>query len=485
VTDMSLPREIEDFLRQKQGQTLLVKGRSGTGKTTFALSLLAELLQTQPKRFAPKNSVYVSSSVATSNLRDQFPWAFEQLPPENLLDATPSRPEPSEPSARESKSPRIIYSDEFGFVSALNDRMQSVTSGALVIDSLDAVVQATGADLRRLGTALTNLGKNRDIQIILTTEGDQDSSLDHIVDGIVCLNKTLEEGRIWRSIRIDKLRGIRISKGYHGFTLCSNQFQVLQPYDVEQAYRVSTFKTVPHSAGRYSSGIQELDDIFGGFRRGSTLFIDVGEGVANELVNTLVLNMVANFLLQDMGVVMVPPNKLSYRRLKAAALRYGFVDQLNSRLRLFASAASSLAATGTGAELGEPYYKTVAFRESTDLENAWSMVLEELRGKDCKALLSIIGFGWLHSWLGPADLPRWATRLANDTATESNFAVAIGYSSTADINRFLADLADVHMVLTVNAGVTILRGVNPATAQYCIYTHPVEGKAQIGFQEIA
>jgi KaiC/GvpD/RAD55 family RecA-like ATPase len=482
---MTLPREIEDFLGQKQGQTLLVKGRSGTGKTTFALSLLAELLQTQPERFSPKNSVYVSSSAPPGNLRSQFAWAFDQLPAENLLDATPSGPMSSQSLRHEPEAQRVVYSDEFGFVSALNDRMHSLTSGICVIDSLDAIVEETGADLRRLATALTNLGKNRDIQIILTTEGDEDTPLDHIVDGIVCLTKALDEGHVWRSIRIDKLRGVRISKADHGFTLSSNRFQVLQPYDVEQAHRLSTFKVIPHSAARYSSGVQELDDIFGGFRRGSTLFIDVGEGVVNELVNGLILNTVANFLLQDMGVVMVPPNMLSYRRLKAAALKYGFVNQLNSRLRLFVSAASSLAATSTGSELGEPYYKSIAFRESADLENAWSMVLEELHGRDCKALLSIIGFGWLQSWLGPGDLPRWATRLANDTATESNLAVAVGYSSTPEINRFLADIADAHIKLTSDADVTVLHGVNPPTARYCVYTHLVEGKPQIGFQEIA
>lgn len=484
---MTLPHELIDFLKQEQGQTLLVKGRSGTGKTTFVLSLLEQLSKELSDQYNVNNFIYLSSRVASANLQSQFAWAFDFLPEGRIVDATPSLMGVPEQSM-ESGGPtahRIVYSDELTFISSVNDLLRDLTSPVCIIDSFDAVIEAAQADPQRLTSALTNLSRILCAKIILIVEGIEDSPLDHIVDGIVCLTKKQTEGRMWRSIRLLKLRGTPIDRGMRGFSLTKNRFSILHTYDTEQAYRVSEFEVIPHTGGRFSSGIKEIDAIFGGFRRGSTFFIDVSEGVSNEVVNTLILSMIANFLRQDSGVVIVPPNKLSFRRLKAAALRYGFVDQLNMRLRLFASAATSLGVSGASAELGEPYYKTVAFRESSDLENAWSMVLEELRNQGCKNLLSVIGFGWLHSWLGPAELPRWATRIANDTATESNLAVTVGYSSTPEINQYLADLADIHVELAVKEGVTIFHGINPSTPQYCIYTHLVEGKPQIGFQEIA
>ncbi|MFX1563166.1 MAG: ATPase domain-containing protein [Promethearchaeota archaeon] len=484
---MPFPKEVKEFFDREQGQIIIVKGKSGTGKTTLALSLLAELVKQNPMKFKSENFIYLSSSVSTASLRSQFPWLFDFVPETNILDATPSLDILSESSLESNNmSPsRIVYSDELTFISALNDRLQTIQSSVCIIDSFDSVVEAAHADSRRLASALTNLGRTNKAKIILITEGDVESPLDHIVDGIVCLTKTTEDGKIWRTIRTDKLRGVQIEQSHHGFTLFDNHFRILQPYDAELAHRISTFNVIQHSGGRFSSGIKELDDIFGGFRRGSTFFIEVGDHVSNEVVNTILLSMIANFLLQESGVIIIPPNKLSHRRLKSAALRLGFVDQLNLSLRFISSAATTLSVEYAAAELGEPYYKTVALRESTDLENAWNTVLEELRNQKCKTLLSIIGFGWLHSWLGSTPLPRWATRIANDTATESNLAVAIGYKSTSETNQFLADLADIHMLITVKAGVTILRGVNPPSSQYCIFTKLVEGKPQIGFQELA
>ena len=484
---MTLPAELIEFLKQDQGQTLLVKGKSGTGKSTFALSLLEELKNALPEKFDVQNFIYLSSRVASTNLKSQFAWAFEMLPEDQIVDATPSlMGVPESPfECGEPSDTRMIYSDELTFISAVNDRLRDMNTPICIIDSFDAIIEAAQADPQRLTSAITNLGRILCGKIILVVEGIDESPLDHIVDGIVCVTKELTKGRIWRSIQLIKLRGTRIDQAMQGFSLRGNRFTILQTYDTEQAVRVSDFEVIPHTGGRFSSGIKAFDEIFGSFRRGSTLFLDASEGVANEAVNSLILNMIANFLRQDSGVIIVPPNKLSFRRLKAAALRYGFVDQLNTRLRLFASAATSLGVSSATGELGEPYYKTVAFRESSDLENAWSMVLEELRNQGCKDLLSVVGFGWLHSWLGPADLPRWANRIANDTATESNLAVTIGYSSTPTINQHLADLADIHVELAVKEGVTVFRGVNPSTPQYCLYTHLVEGKPQIGFQEIA
>ncbi len=485
---MTLPPELIKFLNQEQGQTLLVKGKSGTGKTTFTLSLIKELNREYPNKFDVNNFVYLSSRVASANLRSQFSWVFDFLPEEQIIDATPSLmrvPEAPIEYGENGEQQRMLYSDELTFISAVNDKLRNISSPICIVDSFDAIIDAAQADPQRLAIALSNLGRVLDAKIILIVEGIDESPLDHIVDGIVCLTKTLTQGRMWRSIRLMKLRGISIDQGMRGFSLSNNHFSILHSFDADQAFRLSDFKVIPHAKGKFSSGIGEFDEIVGGFRRGSTFFLDVSEGVSNEVVNTLILCMVANFLRQESGVIIVPPNKLSFRRLKAAALRFGFVDQLNTRLRLFSSAASSLGVSGAAAELGEPYYKTVAFHESTDLENAWSMVLEELRNQGCKDLLSIIGFGWLHSWLSPSELPRWATRIANDTATESNFAVTVGYSSTPEINQYLADLADIHVELAVKEGVTIFHGINPATPQYCIHTYLEEGKPKIGFQEIA
>ncbi|MCK9566468.1 MAG: GvpD gas vesicle, partial [Methanothrix sp.] len=42
---MSIPREIKDFFTVESGQTLLIKGLPGTGKTTLALEIMNSLCE--------------------------------------------------------------------------------------------------------------------------------------------------------------------------------------------------------------------------------------------------------------------------------------------------------------------------------------------------------------------------------------------------------------------------------------------------------
>ena len=67
--------------------------------------------------------------------------------------------------------------------------------------------------------------------------------------------------------------------------------------------------------------------------------------------------------------------------------------------------------------------------------------------------------------------------------------VAASHIDSELLARYAADPSavpeDIHVELEVKEGVTILRGINPSTPQYCIYTQLKEGKPQVGFQEIA
>jgi len=41
----SIPKEIRDFFHIDKGQTLLIKGMPGTGKTTLALEIMSSLCE--------------------------------------------------------------------------------------------------------------------------------------------------------------------------------------------------------------------------------------------------------------------------------------------------------------------------------------------------------------------------------------------------------------------------------------------------------
>lgn len=65
---MEDPFEVfKDFFNQKFGKSLIIKGRPGTGKTTFSLELASRLYENQPIHF-------LSSRFNDEPLKDAFPF---------------------------------------------------------------------------------------------------------------------------------------------------------------------------------------------------------------------------------------------------------------------------------------------------------------------------------------------------------------------------------------------------------------------------
>jgi len=53
---MHIPSEIKEFFSIEEGQTLLIKGLPGTGKTTLALEIINALCE-------KKNGMYISTRI--------------------------------------------------------------------------------------------------------------------------------------------------------------------------------------------------------------------------------------------------------------------------------------------------------------------------------------------------------------------------------------------------------------------------------------
>ena len=62
-----LPGEIKQFFSSRFGKSLLIKGRPGTGKTTFVFEILYELCP-------GGNCLYISPRIDQSSSYGKFPW---------------------------------------------------------------------------------------------------------------------------------------------------------------------------------------------------------------------------------------------------------------------------------------------------------------------------------------------------------------------------------------------------------------------------
>ena len=70
---MSIPREIKDFFQVESGQTLLIKGLPGTGKTTLALEIMSNLCE-------ERNGMYISTRIDPRRLYATNPWVKRLFP---------------------------------------------------------------------------------------------------------------------------------------------------------------------------------------------------------------------------------------------------------------------------------------------------------------------------------------------------------------------------------------------------------------------
>ncbi|MEM3526110.1 MAG: gas vesicle protein GvpD P-loop domain-containing protein [Candidatus Jordarchaeaceae archaeon] len=77
---ISIPKEIEQFLSQKESVSLMIKGSPGTGKSILALSTIKSLGLTE--------SFYLTTRVKPQRLVSDFPWIRDMLFPEHIVDAT-------------------------------------------------------------------------------------------------------------------------------------------------------------------------------------------------------------------------------------------------------------------------------------------------------------------------------------------------------------------------------------------------------------
>jgi len=214
---MHIPKEIKEFFDIRGNSTLLVKGEAGTGKTLFSLECLKELAD-------PKCGLYFSTRTNIEALLSQYPRISGFIPMTNIIDATLSR------MALGSKEvPELfIYDSIPDFLRYLYVRVKELSEKGkvvVVLDSFDAVCDVIGIDMKKASRQLIEFVRNTNIKLIIVLETGEKSYLDYVVDGVICLERTFEEGRVYRELKILKLRGVEVRNPVVPFTLHEGMFR--------------------------------------------------------------------------------------------------------------------------------------------------------------------------------------------------------------------------------------------------------------------
>jgi KaiC/GvpD/RAD55 family RecA-like ATPase len=311
MNEGNIPSEIKTFFRFFPGQTLLVKGNAGTGKTIFALETLKEICEEH-------NGLYFSTRATPDKLYEIFPWIRNVVPEKNVVNATSGKILKAFGSEVELTKRPLDFGSALTFFKTLYEDAEDMKNPVVVIDSWDTVLNYI--NLKDQGAALTQslceLCHEVGTHLILVSETVDQTQLDYIVDGVVTLSDIEIHGeaaggqvyseqlelRTARQIELNKLRGTKREQKSYVFTLENGRFKYFPPYKKPTIPSLASISDIDKD--HRSSGIKDLDDINGGLEKGSLTLFVVEHGVG--LCYVPFLDQIAmNLSNQGLGVVRV------------------------------------------------------------------------------------------------------------------------------------------------------------------------------------
>lgn len=319
----NIPPEIERFFKMFPGQTLLIKGKPGTGKTILSFEILKDICEEQ-------NGLYLSTRVSPDKLHQLFPWIKNIVPAKNVVNATPGKILKALGTSSSLRSCPFDFGTALNFFKMLYEDAEDMDNPMVVIDSWDALLgylklEDEGASLAQ---SLCDFCREVGTHLIFVAETDNETPLDYIVDGVISTEMTNIPKEPWnrgiydselvtrtaRQIELNKLRGVSIKQKNYIFTLEDGRFKYFPP--MLRRPILHEIDAAPDIDGDHrSTGIKELDKITGGLEKGYLTLFEVGHGVGLRYV-PFIEQIAMNLATKNVGVVRV--------RSVGAALTKGF-----------------------------------------------------------------------------------------------------------------------------------------------------------------
>ncbi len=318
---IDLPTELVHFLNRPAPQALLVRGAPGTGKTMLALALL---------RAFRGRRIYVSSRVRRADLDLDFPSLHQanQTGPLSIVDVTAAGPDLRDASRALGTSQALIRADASSRglralllppeVLAAWSQTSPATPALIVLDSWDALVERHVGSASRADEGLPSRAEVERIALAQMAEGPvflvfvvehrEASQLEYLVNGVVTMERETRNDRVERWLRIDKLRGTRITHPSYPFSLEGGRFQCITPLRHDLPPSFSRIDPEPgRSPGQIWPGSADYASLFGWLPIHKLTLIEHDAEVPLAAVN-LLLNPIQSHVFQRGGrIFLVPP----------------------------------------------------------------------------------------------------------------------------------------------------------------------------------
>jgi len=440
-----------------RGSMIMIAGNPGTGKTMLCGEFLHHGTQ------LAENGLYVSLSEGRRTFLTNMRRVGRDL-------------EAQERAGR-LEIMDLITSKEAGvdaIVETITDRLDRVRARRLVIDSFTAMAHAfpTLADERVVLHLLSKIVRNYECTTLLVTEVPTGREAmgtgveEFVVDGIIVVRRSLVDGTVMRELEVTKMRGTSIGESRQLFSLHGG-FNVFKPFREAEVERPRPFREDPGGQGRFSTGNPQLDALIGGFGRGETVFLEVGEGVPWGAPRLLLCTLCANFIAQDMGVLILPPCGESNERILEYLQAYGTGRERTERLLRVAEL--------SGDDSRGPQ---VLHLDSDDIrlsQRIWDEEKERLRGPPGGRVLEVVNIDRVDvHW--PLEKSMRAMEVESRRAkAKGDLIVLLSSQGGRGLAESASMMAGVHIRLREEVGAVLLQGVRPRTPLHAIEATGGEG----------
>ena len=476
-----LPTEIASFLRRPPPDTMLVRGRAGTGKTTFVLTLLSSF---------PGQRIYVTSRTRGAALARDFPWLGGPENPQLMVVDASHRTGTVRDTARALTNLRnyLVEGDtEFErgglwMPAPLQEAWSLVRPdepAMVVIDSWDAVVERylgvpapldeglpDRAEVERL--VLDQLGQGA-VHTVLVLEREEANQLDYLVNGVVSTERTSVDERPERWIHIHKLRGVRLDNAAYPFTLEGARFQCITPIRPDLGPALAPPDPEPEPMpGFLWPGSEDFAANFGRLALGHISLFETETGVPEEALR-LVFAPIAAHVLQNGGRVFhVLGPQVSAREL-CDVYRLQFPEETVLGRTRYQSALGTEEAKPAAPQVMVPLPRSGDTGAHSRTPEALRFLREGARGGPANlSIVWVSGLEALGAVTGSPYRPETLPALVLDYATETNIhEIFIG--TTGDpLVESVRSMASTRLRFRSRGGRVFLYGTQPRTPAFVL-----------------
>lgn len=379
------------------------------------------------KWLRPKEVFYVSTRLSEDQIVEEIPWIGREIPGLKIKDVRFGTPE----MLVEQYSQAIKQPDSL-----------------IILDSWDTFARLIPhTELLKTEQALVTLvsSLNTDTKVVFISETNSATPFDYTVDGVVHLYNSTFHGRTLRVMEFKKLRGIRVSRRFHIFTLDGAKVKIIPPYvpwEPNATDRLQPVLSKKDSA--FATGNPKLDQFYGGIPRGSLVVVEMSESFPYEAARGLTLNLTYGFLKEGRSVLWAPHMDRHFTSVRAMFQSFFDRETLERRLRVVDTTEAS--ATGS----------------TSFLRNYMSLLGEMRNASKDRSVLQIVSGSFLERLY--AESPGEFIRGFEDLTTQANTSgdpLLISVRRNSPISAHVRSFADIYLVLHFIYGSVVLRSERP------------------------